>query len=95
MTHCVSFKDVTDFKSAFRSIVFRRFLTNPHPSDCRPVSDSDLIIDSGRLNFRKINCCPLDSLTLIVKIKHVCKLYNIVVFRRSLLQVKLKKIKKD
>jgi len=52
------------------------FFTNPHPSDLqtRFLSDLDLITDSGRLKFRKINCWSADSLTLIVKIKRVCNL---------------------
>jgi len=50
-----------DFESAFESVRFCHFFTNPHPSNLqiRFLSDLDLIIDSGRLNCRKINCCPL------------------------------------
>ena len=57
----VTLRDVTDFESDFGSVGFRRFFTNLNPSDLRTrfLSDSDLITDSGKLNFRKINCCPL------------------------------------
>ena len=42
-----------------------------------------------------VDCCPSgDSLTLIVKIKRVCKLYTIVVLCRNLLQSKTLKIDK-
>jgi len=51
-------RDVTDFKSDFKSDGFRHFFTNPNLSglQTRFVSNSDLIFV---LKFRKINCCLL------------------------------------
>jgi len=68
-------KDVTDFESTFESSQIPLLF---HKSAC---------VYGIRISLLTVaDWISADSLSLIVKLKCVCKLYNIVVFRRNLLQ---------